>query len=81
MATRYLLQLENVLGSVFQSVTTYRDKEHCGGAMVEAVGREGDVTRLWIQQVADRPARRATRGQRQPKAISSRVPPTCHHQS
>jgi hypothetical protein len=36
---------------VFVSVTEFRDDEHCGGVMIEAEDMEGDVLRLWIQEL------------------------------
>jgi hypothetical protein len=53
------------LEDVFESVVTQRDAAFCGGVQVEAVGLEGDVMRLWIQEVPDRP--RACRARAAPR--------------
>ena len=41
--------------SIFQSVTVYKDIDLCGGMMIEAVDMEGDVIRIWIDEVKRKP--------------------------
>ena len=50
---------EDFEDEVFESVETLRDgdaEECCGGVMIEAVDMEGDVTRLWVEEMRKGPA-------------------------